>query len=360
MKSKKKYIVVSTTPFTFNQGDIPQERIAPLVDTRFPSNYKKLVNYTLSWQTRNIMEASGSPTMFVTFTYNPEHYVEDRLIDGDIRFSLKDDWQRFTKRLRINLERSGYDIPWKYYVISERGDDGRLHFHALLFGFEHTCFDSVNKKGQRVQYVNFSPITDIINKSWGQGFTVFEAACPENIRYVTKYLHKRRISPDYISLKSQGLGLSYLTPNRIKHFQETETATFHLNGKQYYLPRYVKGKIFSKEQLEVVNSKIQQDKFLKDFEKVKKIQHNTDYRQFAFSEHDTRCLKNLLFDNGRFQNNPRLLDVISTCNVLGIKYDDVTDDMVVCYEITDPVRHYRLRQRYMDNLRMKSVFNKRL
>lgn len=355
---KKTYIVIKgQDSYTFQTGDVHQECIAPQADIRYPSKYKQLVSYTLNWQTRNIMEASAQPTLFVTFTYNDDHYLENRLLNDSIKDTLRDDWQRYTKRLRRSLQYHGYDIPFKYYTISERGDDGRLHFHSLLYGFEHSTFKSRNKKGQLVDLVEFSPITDIIEKSWGQGFVFFESACPENIKYVTKYIHKRKISPDYISLKSNGIGLSYLTENRVKHFQDAECTEFHINGHTYFMPRYIKKKIYSEEQVKRINLKLAEKQFLKDFDKVKKLWSLNDNRHYAYWNKCADDVKHLL-QTGPLC--PTENDIIEGLKHLGITYDSYTDEMTLCYEETDAVRFERFRQRYKDNLRMKSVFNKRL
>ena len=241
--------------------EVSDEFIVPYNDTRFPSKYKKLTSYTLNWHTRLVMESVSRPTMFVTFTYNQEYYLENRLIDNDIRKTLKDDWQKFLKRLRRNLEY--YDLgclDFGCYVISERGDDGRLHFHALFFGFPYQTYPGKNAKGQRIDHIKFNKYTEIIDKSWHQGFVYYEGACPENIKYVTKYIHKRMISLDYISLKTRGLGLSYLTQNRKNYLHDNKLTRVRIANKDYFLPRYLKQKIFNEEELKEVNEKIALDK----------------------------------------------------------------------------------------------------
>lgn len=354
---KKTYIVVKgKDSYIFTQGDVHQENIAPLADTRYPSKYKQLVNYTLNWRTRNVMEAAAQPTLFVTYTFNPEHYPKNFVDNIDVKSTLKDIWQKYTKRLRRSLEYHGYNIPFKYYAITERGDDGRLHYHVLLFGFEHSTFKSRNKKGQLVDLVNFSPITDIIEKSWGLGFVFFESACPENINYVTKYLHKRKISPDYISLKSNGIGLSYLSPNRLKHFQDSECTEFHINGHTYYMPRYIKSKVFTPEQIKRINEDIANKKFLEDFDKLKK-QLIDDNRHYAYYSHDAKYMKDILVKDTL---NGHDLCMKEALQELEFTYDSITDELVLCYEELDNVRFQRMRERYKDNLRMKSVFNRRL
>lgn len=319
-------------------------------DVRYPSRYKKLVSYTLNWRTRNILEASVRPTLYITFSYNPESYIEDRLIDGDLKATLKDDWQRFLKRFRTNWKRdlgvNYVDQNFRYYAITERGDDGRLHWHALFFGFDHRTYPGTNKKGQKILFVEFSPITRLFEKSWGQGFVYFESAVPENINYVTKYLHKRVISPDYISMKSNGIGLAYFTEARKKYFQENETFEIHLRGKVYYMPRYIKNKVFEEDKRKQLNEDLAAD--------IAKKLRESALCKFGklplFRVFDIPSCPELLSD---FES------LVHRC--VGYDYDVDKDDLKLRFaEPCEPYDFLRLYQRVNEDYRLKSIYNRRI
>lgn len=68
---------------------------------------------------------------FVTLTYNDRNLP---LSDSGYCTLVKDDLQRFFKRLRISLQRAGYMVPLKYVSCGEYGDKGRCHYHVCLLG----------------------------------------------------------------------------------------------------------------------------------------------------------------------------------------------------------------------------------
>lgn len=344
--------------------DVPDQYVVPYNDIRYPSKYKRLASYTLNWHTRLVMESTVRPTMFVTLTFNDEHYIENRLIDNDVKKTLKVTWQKFIKRLRSNLDY--YELPIKNfacYVISERGDDGRLHYHALFFGFPFQTFRSRNKKGQVVEYVKFNRYTEIIDKSWNMGYTVYEGACPENIKYVTKYLHKRMISPDYISLKTRGLGLSYLTESRKKFLHDNKHTKIKIGQKVYYLPRYIKQKIYDENELREVNAQIAlevRDKITSavpaDFIQNRHYVYYHNTLQFFNEFKDgmppyaqyNDALKNIPFEQILQSVDESILD-----------YDEMSDSFLAI-PVDDFLSWYYLRRRYLEDIKYNSVFSKRL
>lgn len=355
-------------------GTLTSDQCAFDADIRFPSNYKKLRSYTLNWRTRLVFEHQCNPCMFVTLTFDPAHYdVDDE--DDDVRKAkLKKCWQLFYNRFRSNLNYRHIDLSrFKYYAISERGDDGRLHFHSLIYGFPYKSFPGRNNKGQRVKYVQFNEITDLIVKSWNKGFCTFEATCPENIEYVTKYIHKRRISGDYISLKSNGLGLSFLDDAKKQFFHDTDQQYYHIGRKKYYLPRYLKKKIWTDDE-EYREMNIRLAKKIQE-EEIKKIKNDvkiTENRHYVIQSNSDFILEsacNYSPDGIQFYKDPETLKTIDLCDLkhhidqqLGFVYDPADDTIQVylCREELDPLTWVRLKERTNDNCRMKSVYNKRL
>lgn len=128
---------------------------------------------------------------FVTLTYNnkylPEHGVS------------VDDAQRFLKRLRINLVRSGFTNKIRYVLVGEYGKPPREvksgvftqgyrpHYHCILW--------NIGAKTHQ-QYLD---LVKIIDKSWQSGFIQHRIINPENDKafyYTAKYLRKDCHVPD--------------------------------------------------------------------------------------------------------------------------------------------------------------------
>lgn len=342
---------------------ISDEFVVPFADTRFPSRYKKLASYTLNWHTRLVMEATCRPTMFVTLTYDDDHYIERRLIDNDIRNSLKVDWQKFVKRLRRHLEyRHIDDCNFGAYAISERGDDGRLHFHALFFGFPFKTFPGRNSNGQRIDHIEFNEYTQAIDKAWGQGFTFYEGSCEQNIKYVTKYIHKRMISPDYISMKTRGLGLSYLTDKMKKYLHDNGMTKVTIRNKEYYLPRYLKQKIFDEMELKEVNLRIAEEKRRKIEANIPSgFDVNRHYVTYQSLEDFLHYVNDVFASKNRdyvIRHTP-YSEILSSLDFSLFNYD-IESDTLVATPIYSYVDWFYLRQRHREIQKYKTVYNKRL
>lgn len=82
------------------------------------------------WQCRALAECSTSTTkpLWLGLSYNPEFVPEHGVI--------KKDAQNFMKRLRIRLDRAGFQHELRYFLCSEYGEeDHRPHYHLILFNF---------------------------------------------------------------------------------------------------------------------------------------------------------------------------------------------------------------------------------
>lgn len=309
------------------------------------------------------MEAVASPCMYLTLTYDSEYYT-----CGDQNPSdwLKSEWKSFYKTLKNRQKAAG--IPdFKYYAISERGEEGRLHFHVLLFGLPFTTFRAKNPKGQYVDYVRFSPITEFIQNCWNRGFITFEGANGKAIRYVTKYIHKRVVSSDYISMKSNGIGLAFLTEERKKFFKDNDTQEYHLGNKIVFLPRYLKKKIWTdeKEYQEMSERLI---KKLSERESAlckQKVPNGDLFVTIRESDLLIRAAKSADLDSMRLSVagfSMSLGSVREALDKCGIIYDQETDEMNVIffYKEDDPLVWFRQKRYDFDNMRYKTCFNRRL
>lgn len=120
-----------------------------------------------------------------------------------------DDLQRFLKRFRINLVRSGYQIPIKYVACTEYGgDNGRPHMHISMLGVPPVL------------------CADIARMSWTEkhygGLIDVDPLEIAGVSYCLKYLSKQhplgKIKQEYIDrdcetprvLVSKGLGVDWI------------------------------------------------------------------------------------------------------------------------------------------------------
>lgn len=355
-----------------NAGRIQSEDVAFQADLRYPSEFRKLKSYTLNWRTRLLFESLANPCMFVTFTFDPDKYYCDDPDEDIRRANLRRVWQLFIKRFRSACKYEGIDISrFRYYVITERGDDGRLHFHALIYGFSYRTFKSRNKKGQYIDLVEFNQVTDLITKSWSNGFVFYEGVHEKNIKYVTKYLHKRRISGDYISLKSNGIGLSFLDDVKKKFFFETDSQSFHVGRKEYFLPRYLKKKIWTDEN-EYREMNIRLAEKIENEERKKVENRLSDKNRYYVICPDSQQMLDAAYkcdeqqpttwksNDGCTYFLPELKQLFEeTC---GFVYDPLDDTIQVYFARPEPdkLKWDRLRRRTNENFAMKFIYDLRM
>ena len=341
----------------------PAANVTQNHDTRYPSSYKKLANYTLQWRNRLLMESTASPCMFVTFTFDPEHYFEND--QENVTEQLKHCWQSFRKRLEWNLKIKRGITGYKYYVVSERGEDGRLHYHALLFGFPYKSFRT-KRNGKWVAMVEFNEYTDIIDKSWGLGFVTYEAVNDTAIKYVTKYIHKRKESGDYINLKSNGIGLAFLDEAKKKFFKENDQCIYHIGKRTVFLPRYLKQKIWTdpeeyKAMTERLMEKISNRESALCKQSVPKGDLLVTIRQSELLLRSTLTdFTDLRINYGTGSvTGTEVQDLLDRCGVV-YDPDDDSFQIIFFYYADDPLVWYRQRKYTEDSYRMKTVYNRRL
>lgn len=116
---------------------------------------------------------------FITLTYDNNHLPEKGVSIDEV--------QRFLKRLRINLVRSGFNKRIRYVLVGEYGKNThRPHYHAILW--------NIGAKTHK-QYLQ---LVDILDKSWNNGFIQHRIINPENDKafyYTAKYLKKDCLVP---------------------------------------------------------------------------------------------------------------------------------------------------------------------
>lgn len=171
---------------------------------------------------------TASAASFATFTYD----------DSTIPFSSSglmtlnyEDLQKFWKRLR----KANPDEKIKYFAAGEYGSRfHRPHYHSIIFN----C-----------------PDRSSIEALWPHGYTHIGDVNEASIYYTLKYAIKKAgkeiwDDPDddrkpEKACMSQGLGLSFITPEMVQYYKNNLDAGVTKNGNTLPLPRYYRDKIFT-------------------------------------------------------------------------------------------------------------------
>lgn len=190
-------------------------------------------------------------SQFITLTYE-----DDFIVYGARSPTLvKADLQLFFKRLRKRLINS----KLKYYAIGEYGTNThRPHYHIILFGLDHS-------------YVH----RGILEKCWSKGFVKVGTVNRSSIHYCTKYHANRTDYPDGsvppFALISKGLGLNYVDDRKDWHDGNLDKCYVQDGSFKKSIPRYWREKLYSKEELEHINSnnlirlENEKEKFMDDY-----------------------------------------------------------------------------------------------
>lgn len=189
-----------------------------------------------SWYVRLISELDmARSAYFVTFTYdeNSLRYSPNGLLS--LEYS---DFQLFVRYLR---RRNGIDEKIKYFCVGEYGTNTyRPHYHAIMFNVSDP---------------------QLIVDTWKHGHVHIGKVQDASIFYTLKYALKGSWTPKKDpdddrkpekALMSKGLGLSYLTPQMVKHLtDDVSRPVTMLGNKKVGIPRYYRDKIFTESQKKV-------------------------------------------------------------------------------------------------------------
>lgn len=173
------------------------------------------------WLEDRANNKKGLFTYFLTLTYDDEHLVKSR-------HAALLDWQAFLKTIKRKVSDNV-----RFYVVSENGSrNGRLHFHALLFGLPP--FD--------IMYFNKQ-----ISKFWHRGFTFVKMCNGKDFNYVCKYVTKDtdpyRRGDSFKTIctcsKRPPIGEIGCNEELVKYLNNCSSNFLHINGYSYVLPRYL-------------------------------------------------------------------------------------------------------------------------
>jgi len=232
--------------------------------------YACLTNRRVSWTIRLTEESKKwDNCIFLSLTYDENNLCLN--CDG-VGTIIKDDLQRFFKRLRKKLHRK-----IKYFAVGEYGTTTlRPHYHAIIFN----CYES-----------DYSAI----DSAWGIGFVSIGKVTPASIMYVTKYHLNKTDYPSNTEqpfcLVSKGMGLNYVEKMKDYHEGKIRTGFYQDYELKKALPRYYKEKIFTKEEISEMGS-IQRSKsdvnLVREIEEFKRKHPFDNFFKFKQSEELTR------------------------------------------------------------------------
>lgn len=185
---------------------------------------------------------------FITLTYSDEELPEYIDYDtGEIKSNLvKEDLQKFIKRLREKQYRQTKERKFRYYAVGEYGTEtDRAHYH--LIGF------NINRS-----------ILNRLDNIWGHGHVHVGTVTEGSILYVAKYHVNRDMDADengrqkeFATMsKRPAIGHGYITRNQNWH-KDNMNSYIIQNGYKKAMPRYYKDKIFQELDKETINNKIE-------------------------------------------------------------------------------------------------------
>lgn len=182
------------------------------------------------WALRAYMEASVSPSMMITLTYDSYIYDDKGRIVGeevDTGNVCKKDCQDFIKRLRARVA----PLKIKYLLTAEYGKrTGRRHYHAIIFGYQFPdCVPyKKSKRGNRIYR------SSLLSEIWGKGICTVDSlnASPQIARYCTKYCAKDSGRNDLFMLYSRGIG-------DLEMLRRFNGKSYMISGREYPIPRTV-------------------------------------------------------------------------------------------------------------------------
>lgn len=193
------------------------------------------------WQFRALCENATSTThpLFVTLTYNNANLPSMGLNKRDV--------QLFMKRLRINLERSGYspsDCNFRYFACGEYGSKKhRPHYHLIFWNFP-----DMKNLHERLSF---------IESAWPHGFAYCVRVEKGAVSYVMKYMRKDSFVPSGMnstfflsSRRNGGIGYKYLMDRADYFYAHPEKITcsvfdpYSQTSMEFILPKFFRDRIF--------------------------------------------------------------------------------------------------------------------
>lgn len=202
------------------------------------------------------------------------------------RYEVKEENDIATKANRLFLERlrKKYNIKLTHWCITELGSKkGRIHIHGIFF----------IKENQDIKYIK-----DKIKREWNFGWNYLGYVDQgKTINYITKYMLKenenfKKFKPKVLA--SQKIGIGFIERNKsfYKYKEkngeiEANTKMEYLDGRETYLIKYYKEKLYTTEERENILLSILDENKRKINSRVFKgydLETELEYNRFLIQE----------------------------------------------------------------------------
>lgn len=180
------------------------------------------------WTFRMMQELQNATSAsFITLTIEDSVNIDTGEIIKPTELD-KGSLQRFFKRVRKETKNL------KYYAVGEYGTKTkRPHYHAIVFNADK----------------------EVLDKKWNEGRTHQGDVRESSIKYVTKYILKKKVIDDPLkpfAIMSKGLGKIYLKNAERYHKSNFTIAISGQGDNARNIPRYYREKIFTKAERELL------------------------------------------------------------------------------------------------------------
>lgn len=183
------------------------------------------------WARRLVAESKlPGQHVFLTLTYaeEPDTFRKDHI-------------QEYLQKIRKH-----YGKKIRYFFVGELGEqNGRIHYHALLFGLSSGCLDS-------------------LIHSWNYGFVSVSNVTQGRCGYAAKYCVKADGQYFFYASRKPALGAAILTEDYI-HRRESNPVPYTLEkGYRTPIPRYIRRKLKDMDIYLTVDYSESNDRLLKE------------------------------------------------------------------------------------------------
>ena len=206
------------------------------------------INRQVDWSVRLLEESKvWDNTKFITLTYSDENLPRNVNTEtGEVLATLdKGKVQKVIKQVRAEI----YPERIRYFVLGEYGPATfRPHYHMFLFSNGVSAVNAVTERWSKIGYVRIGSVTE------------------SRAMYISKYHVIKLDYPDgadkpftMMSLKP-GIGSSYVEKMEKFHRDKLYNAYYPLFDVKMRIPRYLKEKLYDKEQRDRIKSMFYDEK----------------------------------------------------------------------------------------------------